>query len=132
MLFDGNTGDDITTAGAIVTCANPAYTSGLLSCSGCSGSYDIPLACTICSPSSTSSCAVCPEGTYGGVEAEIACQLCPVGYHRLPAEHNLLQQLCGHHQPADIGPDAEAHDHTDDGKRLYFASKTALIWSNRS
>lgn len=80
MRFDGNTNDDITSAGGTVTCANPAYTTGLLSCSGCSGSYDVPLACSICSPSSVSSCTVCPKGTYGGAEADIACQLCPVGF----------------------------------------------------
>lgn len=80
VLFVGNAGDDITSVGATVTCANPAYTTDLLNCAGCTGSYDIPLACTLCSPSSVSSCSVCPQNTFGGAQAEIACQLCQPGY----------------------------------------------------
>ncbi len=80
VLFDGNVNDDITSAGGSVACLDTSYTTGLLACSGCTGSYVIPLACMLCSPASVNSCSVCPQGTYGGAEAEIACQLCAVGF----------------------------------------------------
>lgn len=81
VTFSGNDADDITTATATVTCANPALATGVANCTGCTGSYAVPATCPLCSPASPStSCTSCPQGSYGGSEAELSCQLCPYGY----------------------------------------------------
>ena len=80
VSFVSDQSDDITTVAASVTCADPSSVTSLLNCNPCTGSYDIPTDCQICSPWSTSSCSTCPKGSYGGSEAEISCQLCAYGY----------------------------------------------------
>ncbi len=80
ILFANNIHDDITTASGTVTCLNATYTTGILNCAGCTGSYVVAVTCPLCSPSSPASCPTCPQGTFGGAEAEIDCRLCASGY----------------------------------------------------
>ena len=80
LLFHNNSGDDLTTVNSLVTCSDPAYSSPLLDCNGCTGSYLIPVSCEVCSVGSTalSLCTTCPKGSWGG--GSISCTLCPIGY----------------------------------------------------
>lgn len=81
VTFGNAEDDDITSAAGTVTCANSSYSTALLNCSsGCTGSYAIPSDCKICSADSGTTCSTCPKATYGGSEAEIACQLCTYRY----------------------------------------------------
>ncbi len=82
VLFEGNVGDDATVAaGGRVTCTNPAYAASIDCATGCTGSYNVPLTCPICSSSTPAgSCTTCPQGSYGGTDVALACELCGYGY----------------------------------------------------
>lgn len=77
VLFEGNADGDISTEGGSVTCANPLSP---LNCDPCSGAFDIPVECAVCSSPGPSTCPTCPQGSYGGAEANFGCALCPYGY----------------------------------------------------
>lgn len=77
VLFEGNVNDDVTVAGGAVSCLNPLYSTGLINCTG---AYNIPASCPVCSAGSGSSCTSCPQGSFGGSSAALVCQLCPYGY----------------------------------------------------
>ena len=77
VAFVGNSQNDLTISGGSVQCLNPAFTTN---CTGCTGSFDVPASCPLCSSPTPSTCTSCPQGTYGGAEAKLACELCPAGY----------------------------------------------------
>ena len=84
FVSGGSTNDDIGAANATVRCQDSQLATGIVNCTRCSGAYVIPVACPLCSPTSPSAqCSSCPQGTYGGGEAELACQACPSGYTTL-------------------------------------------------
>ena len=81
VLFESNVDNDLTVAaGGSVACANPAYAASVSCSTGCTGSYDIPAACPICSSSSApaGTCGTCPQGSYSG--GALPCELCGFGF----------------------------------------------------
>ena len=95
ITFLDNEEDDITSAGANVSCLNPALTTGVVNCTGCFGSFVVPSACPLCSPTSPATvCTTCPKGSYGGTEAELSCQLCPYRYTTIYPPSAMSQAAC--------------------------------------
>ena len=81
VFFEGNVDNDVTVAaGGRVACANPAYAASVNCSTGCTGTYDIPAACPVCSSGSTSTCTACPQGAYGGAGLALPCELCGFGF----------------------------------------------------
>ncbi len=80
VLFEDNVADDVTVAtGSSVACANPAYAASVNCTTGCTGSYDIPAACPVCSSGTPAgTCGTCPQGSYSG--GALPCQLCAFGF----------------------------------------------------
>lgn len=90
MTFAGNVNDDVTVAGGVVTCASPTYQTNCAA--GCTGSYDIPASCPICSAGGA--CTSCPQGTFGGASVALVCQLCPFGFTTIYPPSSTSSSAC--------------------------------------
>jgi predicted outer membrane repeat protein len=90
MTFAGNLNDDVTVAGGVVTCADPLYQTNCAA--GCTGSYDIPASCPICSAGGA--CTSCPQGTFGGASVALVCQLCPFGFTTIYPPSSTSSSAC--------------------------------------